>query len=92
MRLSLDIALRALFAVIGGYLLIRVGGVAFAALLPPSRADAASVSMQLSFALYACTVVWVFTAPSAWRAIVGLLSATALCAPAGVNEGFVSRP
>lgn len=81
MKLSVDIFLRVLFALVGGYLLANLGAVAFTALLPLSRVDAALVSIQLSFAVYACAVVWVFTARSAWRAIAGLLLVAALCAP-----------
>lgn len=81
MRLWLDVSLRVLFALVGGYALANLGAVAFAAVLPLSRVDSALVSIQISFALYACAVVWVFTAHSAWRAIAGLLGAAALCSP-----------
>lgn len=81
MRLCVDVSLRVLFALVGGYLLANLGAVAFTALLPLSRVDAALVSIQLSFAVYACAVVWVFTARSAWRAILGLLAVMALCTP-----------
>lgn len=81
MKLGIDISLRVLFALIGGYLLANLGSVAFAAVLPLSRVDAALVSIQISFAVYACAVVWVFTARSAWRAILGLLALMALCTP-----------
>ncbi|PAU87061.1 iron transporter [Pseudomonas sp. WN033] len=77
----MDIALRVLLALLGSYVLANLGAVAFAALLPLARVDAALVSIQLSFALYACAVVWVFAARTAWRAMAGLLLMAAVCLP-----------
>ncbi|WP_022960861.1 DUF3649 domain-containing protein [Halopseudomonas pelagia] len=81
MRLCMDLLLRVLVAVLGGYALVNLGAVAFATLLPLTRVDAALISIQISFALYACAVVWVFSARSAWRAIAGLLVVATACMP-----------
>lgn len=81
MQLLLDTLLRALIALIGGYVFTNLGAVAFATVLPSGRVDSALVSIQISFALYACALVWICTARSAWQAIAGLLCAGALCSP-----------
>lgn len=82
MRLWLDITLRVLFALLGGYVLANLGAVALAALLPVARVDAALISIQLSFVIYACAVVWVFAARSAIWAVSGLLLVAVACTPA----------
>jgi uncharacterized membrane protein len=37
-----------------------------------ARADAVMTATMLSFAIYACAVIWVFAARDAWRAWIGL--------------------
>lgn len=90
MRLWLDIVLRVLFALLGGYALANLGAIAFASLLPLPRVDAALISIQISFVIYACAVVWVFTARSALRAIAGLLAVTVVCLPVVLLTAGVS--
>ncbi|WP_339843881.1 iron transporter [uncultured Halopseudomonas sp.] len=81
LRLGINVSIRVLFALVGGYAVANLGAVAFAALLPLSQVDAALVSVQVSFALYACVVVWVFTARNLWWAIVGPLGVAVFCSP-----------
>jgi hypothetical protein len=51
-----------------GYATTSLLVMALARLLPGSRADATVFATLLSFGIYAGLVVYVFAAPSAWRA------------------------
>ena len=66
-------------AVLGGYTLANLGGVALASAWPMARAEATMAALLLSFALYAAAVVWAFASRSAWRAWLGLALPSALC-------------
>ena len=66
------VASRALAAIVGGYGVAALFTGAFAAWLPGRRSDATLSAMMLSFAVYACAVIWVFAARSAWKAWMGL--------------------
>jgi len=64
----LAVASRALAALAGGYLLTASMIGALALFLPMERAAAALTATMLSFAIYACSVLWAFAARSAWLA------------------------
>ncbi|MDO9002579.1 MAG: DUF3649 domain-containing protein [Aquabacterium sp.] len=66
------VASRALAAILGGYVIAALFTGALAMYLPGSRLEATLTAMMLSFAVYACAVIWVFSARSAWRAWWGL--------------------
>lgn len=70
-RRRLDILLRVLAALPGGYALSALFATAVA-MLPMARMDAVLAGMMGSFAVYAGAVVWVFAARSALRAWTGL--------------------
>lgn len=65
---------RIVAAIFGGYGLAALASVAVLA-LPISKVQGVLTGMQLSFAVYAGAVVWVFAVRSAWRAWAGLLIA-----------------
>ncbi|KAF1048252.1 DUF3649 domain-containing protein [Xylophilus sp.] len=77
-RYRLAVASRALAAIAGGYAIAALATAALALWLPLARAEAVVAATLLSFAVYACAVVWVFAARSAWRAWGGLLAASAV--------------
>lgn len=81
-RWRLAVASRVLAAVIGGYLLAALGSVCLAYCLPllfqSSRAEAAVLSMTLSFLVYLPAVLWCFACRTAWRAWLGLLVPSAM--------------
>ncbi|SDU03504.1 DUF3649 domain-containing protein [Halopseudomonas salegens] len=80
-RLRVDVLLRVLIALVGGYLVANLGAVALATLMPLARVDAALIAIQLSFAVYTGAIIWVFAARSAGRAFIGLLLAALVCLP-----------
>lgn len=67
------ISSRVLAAIIGAYVLANCLSILLAYLLPMPKADGVLVGIQFSFVIYACAVMWVFAAKSAWRAWLGLL-------------------
>lgn len=79
---GMDIALRTLAAILGGYALTAAAttllGVLLAALSGASRADAATIATMLSFLIYACAVLWAFAARSALLACGALLTLTGM--------------
>jgi hypothetical protein len=64
---------RCVAAVIGGYAVAALGSVALARL--GSRVEGALTGMMASYAIYTAAVIWVFAAPSALRAWLGLAAA-----------------
>lgn len=74
------VAGRAVAAIFGGYLLTATATTLLAVLLPMARADATIIGTMLSFAVYACAVMWVFAVRSALRAWLGVLGVTGLLA------------
>lgn len=72
-RYRWGVAARALAAIGGGYGVTAAATSLLAVLLPLPRADAAIIGTMLSFALYACAVIWVFSTRSAARAWTGML-------------------
>jgi len=81
-RWRLAVASRVLAAVIGGYLLAALASVCLAYFLPllfqSSRAEAAVLSMTLSFLVYLPAVLWCFACRTPWRAWLGLLVPSAV--------------
>lgn len=65
---------RIVAALLGGYALAALASVA-ALVLPMARTEAVFTGLQLSFAVYALAVIWVFAARSATRAWAGLIAA-----------------
>lgn len=80
---------RIVAAIFGGYALAALSSVAVLA-LPVDRTQAVIGGIQLSFAVYAGAVIWVFAVRSARRAWVGLLlAALVLAVPAAaVWKGY----
>lgn len=75
----LAVASRALAAIVGGYVLTALGTAALAVFLLMPRAEATLTATMLSFAIYACIVLWAFAIRTAWRAWAGIvLTALAL--------------
>lgn len=85
---SLHIGNRCLAATFGGYLLSAVATILLAQILPLSQVDRVLTAMMLSFTVYTCAVLWVFSVKSTWRywldlfALSGLLYLTYLAAKA----------
>lgn len=68
-----DVFVRLLAAVFGGYALATLLSLVVAGLFPMPRADAAMTALLLSFAVYTAAILWAFAARSAGRAWAGLL-------------------
>ena len=87
-RDSLHIVSRCLAAIFGGYLLGAVATILLAQILPLSQVDRVLTAMMLSFTVYTCAVIWVFSVKSTWRywldlfALSGLLYLAYLAAKA----------
>lgn len=71
-RYRWQITWRALTAIFGGYALANTSGVLLAYLLPMEKVDAVTTSMLLSFAIYACAVMWVFSHRSLVKSMGGI--------------------
>jgi hypothetical protein len=69
----LPLAARVASAVFGGYALAHSLPIAFAAIFPVARAEAALLAIQGSFLVYAAAVLWAFAARSVAAACLGLL-------------------
>lgn len=79
---------RVLAAALGGYALALVSSIVLAYCLPGSRSDSVLWGTQLSFVIYACAVIWVFSTPTALRAWVGMLLPTLVL---GLLAGWLTR-
>lgn len=71
-RYRLAVLSRTVAAIACGYLLAALCTALLARGLPMARADAVMTATMLSFAVYACAVLWAFAARDAWRAWLGL--------------------
>lgn len=87
LRYRLAVASRAVAAIGGGYLLAAAATTVLSLVLPLSRAEAVVTATLLSFLVYACAVIWVFAAATAWRAWIGLAIPTVVLALAGAALG-----
>lgn len=72
MRRRLAVAGRVVLAALGGYGIAALATALFALVLPLPRPDAVSAATQLSFAVMASTVVFVFAAATLRRAALAL--------------------
>lgn len=71
-RYRIDVTLRILFAVIGGYALTSLAAIFLSYALPLSKSDAVVLASTLSFALYTGAIIWVFSVKSLRSAGLGL--------------------
>lgn len=71
----LGVALRAVAAIGGGYVLASLCAASLSVMLPFSRPEASMTGTLASFVVYACAAMWVFAARTALRAWLGLLAA-----------------
>lgn len=76
---ALIVTNRVLAAIFGGYLLSAVGCVLLAQILPLSQADSVLSAMMLSFSVYTCAVLWVFSVKQHWRCWFDLGALSAGC-------------
>lgn len=76
----LDIGLRTVLAILGGYAFTYAATAALARLLPLARIDAVVVATLLSFVLYLAFILWVFAAHSLRRVLMALATGLPLAA------------
>lgn len=72
LRQRLDVAARAVAAIVVGYVFAALCTAVLARLLPGGPQEATIAATLLSFALYAAVVVWAFADPRTWRVWLGL--------------------
>ena len=72
LRYRLGVAVRALAAIGGGYVLSALAATAFALWLPTSTGEAVLTGTLASFIVFTCAVMWAFAARTALRAWIGL--------------------
>ncbi|MGR3970560.1 hypothetical protein [Shewanella sp. 1180_01] len=77
-RDSLHIGNRCLAATFGGYLISAVATILLAQILPLSQVDRVLTAMMLSFTVYTCAVLWVFSVKSTWRYWLDLFALSGL--------------
>ncbi len=73
-RYRIDIALRILIAVAGGYTLTSLAAIFLSYALPLSKSDAVVMASTLSFALFTGAIIWVFSVKSLRSAWLGLVA------------------
>ena len=78
----LSVISRIFAAAIGGYTLSAAITVCLALYLPTTRSEAVLTATMISFVIFVCAAIWVFSVSSARRAWMGLTLATAI--PGGV--------
>lgn len=78
LRQRLDVAARAVAAILVGYLFAALSTAVLARLLPGGPEEATIAATLLSFAVYATVVVWCFADPKTWRVWLGLIAGCAL--------------
>jgi hypothetical protein len=64
---------RSLAAILGGYLIANLVGIAATSIAYAPQAEGILIGMTLSFAIYAAAAIWAFAARSAKQAWGGLL-------------------
>ena len=67
------VAVRALAAIVGGYLLSALIAAVLALYLPTDRLEASLTGTMVAVAVYPCVAMWMFAVRSAGRAVLGLL-------------------
>lgn len=78
LRQRLDVAVRAVAAILIGYLFSALSTAVLARLLPGGPEEATITATLLSFAVYAAVAVWCFADPKTWRVWLGLAAGCAL--------------
>ena len=78
LRYRLGVVVRAVAAIVGGYVVSALWATALAVYLPAARAEASLTGIMVAFVVYPCAVMWVFAAKSAARAWLGLCLLAAL--------------
>lgn len=73
-----QLGVRALLAIVGGYVVAALGCIVLARVLPLDRVDAAVIATILSFSVYAAVAVWTFAAQHLSRALLGVAGAALL--------------
>lgn len=76
----IDVLMRVLAAVFGGYVLVSMLTALLSLYLPMTDSEAVLTATMLSFLAYALAVMWAFAARSAMRAWIVLLALTAALA------------
>lgn len=82
LRYRLSVLSRAAAAAVGGYGFTTALSVLISRVMPLSRSEGVTTAMLLSFAVYACAVMWAFSARTALRAWGGLALSTCLASVA----------
>ena len=77
-RRRLDVAVRVVVAVGGGYALAALFTMLLSVTLPLARVEAVLTASMASFAVYAAAVVWAFAARGPLRACAGIAVPAAL--------------
>jgi len=72
-RYRIEVVLRVVFAVVGGYVFTTLSAIFLSYSLPLSKSDAVITASVLSFALFTCAIIWVFAVKSLLRAWLGLV-------------------
>jgi hypothetical protein len=72
------ITLRVLLAIMGGYVLTNLASILISFLLPLPKSDAVMTALLLSFIIYTCVVIWVFSLRSLHTAFWGLFLTSAI--------------
>jgi hypothetical protein len=67
------VLVRALVAILGGYLFSALLAAVLAVYLPADRLEASLTGTLVAVTVYPCAVMWVFAARTALRAMLGLL-------------------
>ena len=70
---------RVIAAIVGGYLIANLGSIVISYLLSGSQENSVVTGLLVSFLIYACAVLWVFAARTAWLAWAGLLIPSLVC-------------
>ena len=65
---------RVLLAIIGGYVLTNLASILISFLLPLPKSDAVMTALLLSFIIYTCVVIWVFSMKSLRTVFLGITS------------------
>ncbi|HEY6528664.1 MAG TPA: DUF3649 domain-containing protein [Cellvibrionaceae bacterium] len=74
----IEVALRILLAVAGGYVCTVATIIFLVKALPLTRSDAVVISALLSFTIFTLAVIWVFASRNLRRAALGLLLPTVI--------------
>jgi hypothetical protein len=75
LRYRAGVALRALFAIFGGYALAATIAAALALWLPIARVEAVLTATMSGLIVYPCAIMWCFAARTPPRALGGLVLA-----------------